>query len=112
MFRLDIAIADNADFRHEFVWVDRRNNPVSLSGSTLEMHVKRKASDRKPLLVLNDANQTLVVNAQQDNQFTMTVYRGSLKPGDYVFDMIRIADDGARTRIAEGILRVEQGVTQ
>lgn len=111
MFRLEVSFADNEDFRHAFRWVDRKGTPISLSGFTLLMHVKKQPSDPIPVLVLSSANGRATIDPVESHRFTLAIERGALKAGNYQFDLLRVAPDGERYRMAQGLIRVDQGVT-
>lgn len=110
MFSIRFEFRNNIDFIHTFRWIDDNGDPVDLSGSSLRLHVKRKASDAKPVLELSSENGLATLTAGEINVFTLKFPRYSLPPGNYVFDLKRIVS-GEHLPLAEGEIQVAAGVT-
>lgn len=110
MFSLRLKFRNNIDFVQSFVWIDEAGNPVVLTGSTLRLHVKRKAADAKPVLQLTSENGLATVSTTEINRFTLKFPRYGLSPGTYVFDLKRLFG-GDHLPLAEGVIEVVPGVT-
>ena len=110
MFSIRFEFRNNIDFIHTFKWIDENGDPVDLSGSTLRLHVKRKAEDPKPVLEMTTENNLAVVSLGETNVFTLKFPRYALSPGTYVFDLKRIVG-GNHLPMAEGIIKILHGVT-
>lgn len=101
---------NNIDFIQSFVWIDDAGNPVILTGSQLRLHVKRKASDAKPVLEMTSENGLATLSSTDVNKFTLKFPRYALPVGTYVFDLKRIFG-GDHLPLADGIIEVVAGVT-
>ncbi|MBO6510203.1 MAG: hypothetical protein JJ979_17275 [Roseibium sp.] len=111
MFRVDITFADNEDFSHSFRWVDRSGSPIELGSDTLVMQVKAREKDRVPTLELRSDETGIAVVPDETHRFTISIPRGSLRAGSYVFDLLKIDQVDTRVRLAEGVITVEKGIT-
>lgn len=122
MFNIQFDIKHNADFSHTFSRFDVGGNAISMSGSTLKMHVKSKASNSRIVLALTSANGLAVIGGAGFNEFTLKFPRLSFSPttealtgfdGDkpYVFDLLQILGSGVESMIATGTITVRRGAT-
>lgn len=110
VFSIRFEFRNNVDFIHTFKWVDKNGDPVSLTGSSLRLHVKRNPKDAKPLLEMTSSNGLAVIDTEEPHTFTLKFPRYSLPPGNYVFDLKRIAGS-EHLPLADGTIEVKPGVT-
>lgn len=110
MFSIRFKFRNNIDFIHSFQWIDEAGNPVLLTGSTLRLHVKRKATDAKAILELTSENGLATLSQTEPNKFTLKFPRYALPVGTYVFDLKRLFG-GDHLPLADGVIEVVAGVT-
>jgi hypothetical protein len=93
-------------------------NPVSLSGSSLTLEVRRTASDVQALITVGSAspNTGITITDAANGKFTIILPKlalAALTQGQvYVHDLVRLRPDGYTERLWTGTLTVDGGVTR
>ena len=112
--KLDLIIEQGATFRRELVWKDEGNTAINLTGYTARMQIREHLSSAVPLLELTSANGRITITAAQGKlmlELNPTLTQ-SLKAGVAIYDLEVEAADGKVTRILQGQVRIEAGVTR
>lgn len=111
--KIDFLISTNEDWLDALVLKDGENNPIDLTGSTFRAHIRREPDALTVVLNATSANGLLVIleSAAAWNVPFATIVE-KLNPGTYAYDFLWTDADGVVTRIAEGTLTVELGITR
>ncbi|SER29585.1 hypothetical protein SAMN05216548_114136 [Faunimonas pinastri] len=110
MFRLKIKTRTNADWSRSFRLTNADGDATLLDGSTMEMQLRKNASDKEVALDLTSSNGGITI-AKGTNQFVLAIGKGKLTAGKYVGDLLRTVN-GSTSAVAEVIVDVAQGVTR
>jgi hypothetical protein len=117
MFRFIFNVRDNADYSFPFTWVDGAGAPVDLTGSEFKMQGKASPTDPTPVFDLNTDDDTIVLDPDITNKFTIIFPRGtvplqdSLYSSTYVADLLRKVGSSI-TPVGYGIVIVAKGPTE
>lgn len=112
--KLDLVIEQGATFRREIIWKDAEETPINLTGYSARMHLREHLSSVMPLLELTSANGRIVLTPLQgklaleiDATLTQT-----LRAGNALYDLEMEDNAGNVTRLLQGQVRIEAGVTR
>lgn len=109
---VNIKIEDDADFQYLFIY-KVGGVPFDLTGSTLEMGVRKKAVDVTSVLDLKMGNGITFDDAV-NGRFVITILKEKLEtmpPGDYMHSLIRTTS-GLRKHMWSGTLTLTKGPTR
>lgn len=112
MPKVTIKIADDADFQYQFTY-KVGGVPFDFTGATLEMGVRRRATDKTAVIDLTTGNGITITDAV-NGVFVVKILKERLEitpPGDYVHSLIA-TKNGLRFPIWSGPLTLEKGPTR
>lgn len=113
-YRVDIVLDQGTDSEASYEFFDNSNRPISFSGYTAQMQVRRTATSQT---VIDD----LSTEGTPDrigfcgNLVTIKWPRSvtqEIKSGRYVYDLEVTSPNGAVTRLMEGAFVIKQEVTR
>lgn len=114
MATVNIIVENDADFYRTFVWQTVAGAPINMSGMSLEMMLRRHATDDTAVLRLATNTGEIVITNPPAGQFTVRIAQATLEVlglGD--FDQSNIASYGAsKVRIWSGTLTNNAGATR
>jgi hypothetical protein len=113
--RYDIVIEQGATFTMTLRWTDDAGVPLSLSGMTARMQVRRNYRDADVLLNLTTENGGITLISVEGRievrgEATATALMPAMSSG--VYDLELAATDGTVTRLIEGVATVTPEVTR
>jgi hypothetical protein len=111
-YRVNIDIATNEDLRQPFALTDGVDQPIDITGATIEMEIEQ--IDGPDRLELTTANTRIVVLDAAAGEFEIAVPAAVivvLTPGVYRHDLV-LKQAGRAQRIFEGTLTLSRGVTR
>lgn len=103
---VNITTENDADFYRSFIYQDGGGNPIDLTGSQLDMKLRRNVEDATVFLELSTTTGEIALLNPLAGNFTILIVKESLlelSAGDYAQSLIRTVS-GLRTRIWHGIL--------
>jgi hypothetical protein len=109
---VNIKIQDDADFQYLFVY-KVGGVPLDFTGATLEMGVRRRATDKTAVLDLT-IGSGIAYDDAVNGRFVITILKEKLEimpPGDYVHSLI-MTKAGLRSPIWSGALNLSKGPTR
>jgi len=114
---VNITAENDADFYRSFVYqtTDAVPVPINLTGNTMRMGVRHRASDAEEDLLLTTENGGLTITDAVNGRFTLWITNEQLLQLDLTtFDhsLIRIRPDGLRLRVWSGTLTVNAGASR
>jgi hypothetical protein len=111
---VNITVQNDADFYRRFIWQTVDGTPVDMTGGTLEMMLRRHASDQAAVLRLGtDTGEIVLVDPAAGN-FTLRIAKDVLERlGTGDFDQSNIFTRGGyKVRIWTGLLTNNAGPTR
>jgi hypothetical protein len=111
---VNIVVYNDADFYRTFVWQTLAGAPIDLTGTSLEMMLRRHASDETAVLRLGTDTGEIVLTDPVNGQFTVRIAQDTLvRLGLGDFDHSNIATvTGDKIRIWSGLLTNNAGATR
>ena len=116
--RTNLVIYKGADFRHAWVWpvldVDGHIRLVDLTGCSGRMHIRARAQDPSPLLVLSTDNGRMALGAGQASVALHITHQDTeaLNFSRGVYDVEITFANNEVIRFAEGRVRTAQEITR
>lgn len=111
----NLKLANNVTWMDAFQFGYPNDTTWTLVGQTFELDVQLTQYDATPLLHLDSATGTIIIDDvnQRVIHFNVppTTIQSSLKPGIYVYDLVMIDGSNNRVGLMYGTLEVIQGVT-
>ena len=113
---LDFTLAGNEDWKDSLSFVSGDPpSEVDLTGYTFEQHIRETAGSDFAILTCSTENGRLVISTPATDgvlswNVPMAVMR-SLKPGEYVHDLV-LTLSGVRRRVAAGTVTIVETVTR
>jgi hypothetical protein len=111
---VNITVENDADFYRTFVWQTVDGTPIDMTGISLEMMLRRHASDEAAVLRLGTDTGEIVVTDPINGAFTVRITQDALEHlalGDY--DQSNIATrSGSKVRVWSGTLTNNAGATR
>jgi len=111
---VNITVQSDADFYRRFIWQTVDGAPIDMTGGTMEMMLRRHASDVAAVLRLGTDTGEIVMVDPVNGAFTLRISQASLERlgfGD--FDQSNIFERGGyRVRIWNGMLTNNAGPTR
>ena len=114
MATINISVTNDADFYRTFVWQTIAEDPIDLTGGTMEMMLRRRATDSVAVLRLGTDTEEIVFTDAVNGEFTVRISQYSLERlglGDFdhsnIFSRAR-----SKTRVWSGILTNKAGPTR
>lgn len=109
-----INVSQNADWVVNFVYtID--GNPIDLTGSTLNMQVRKREEENSVMIDLYSPLNGIAVTDALSGEFTITIKRDitrRIAPDQYVTDITRLRPDGLVERLFEGVANINLGTTR
>jgi hypothetical protein len=111
---VNITVTNDADFYQAFQYKTTSGTPIDLTGSTMEMMLRRHAEDVAALLRLGTDTGEIAILAGSDGMFTVLITQYTLEHlGLGNFDHSNIMTRGAsKTKIWSGTLTNNAGPTR
>lgn len=112
--KLDLLIEQGATFRRELTWKDDENAAINLTGYSARMQIREHLSSASPLIELTSANGRITITAAQGKLLLelTPAQTQALRAGVALYDLEVEAADGKVTRLVQGQVRIEAGVTR
>jgi hypothetical protein len=111
---VNITVQNDADFYRAFVWQTVAGSPIDMTGGTMEMMLRRHASDQSALLRLATDTGEIVITDPPNGAFTVLMSQLTLERlglGD--FDHSNIFTRGSsKVRVWSGVLTNNAGPTR
>jgi hypothetical protein len=108
---VNITAENDADFYRSFSYQTVSGLPIDLTGVSLLMKIRKRATDATSLLELTTATGELVITEPTNGDFTVYISQDNLvrlEVGDYEQSLIMLANE-LKTRIWSGTLTVNPG---
>ena len=114
MATVNITTYNDADFYRTFAWQTVEGDAIDMTGMTLEMMLRRHATDETALLRLGTDTGEIVLVDPVNGKFSVRIVQDELaRLGLGVFDQSNIATSGAsKIRIWSGTLENNAGPTR
>ena len=114
MATVNIIVTNDADFYRTFVWQTLAGVPIDLTGGTMEMMLRRQASDEAAVLRLAIDTGEIVYTDAAAGQFTVRITKDTLtRLGLGDFDQSNIFTRGGnKVRVWSGTLTNNAGPTR
>ena len=111
---VNITVENDADFYRTFVWQTVDGAPIDMTGMSLEMMLRRHASDETAVLRLATDTGEIVLIDPVNGEFTLRIAQDTLvRLGLGDFDQSNIATrNGFKVRIWSGALTNNAGATR
>lgn len=111
---VNITTQNDADFYRIFVWQTVALAPINLTGTTMEMMLRRHAADEAAVLRLATDTGEIVFTDAAGGQFTVRITQDALvRLGLGDFDHSNISTKGGiKTRVWSGLLTNNPGATR
>jgi len=121
-----ISIAKNEDWVVSFTFQtnDTVPEPIDLTGSRLELHVRAQETDHTALVVTSSPGNGILFDSAEDGEFTIKILHAEtmnmtapsstrlISGNSYVADLIRVRPDGEIERIFDAVVEVTEGTTR
>lgn len=114
MTTVNITVTNDADFYRTFQYVTVAGTPINISGCSMEMMLRRKATDKTALLRLATDSGEIVIIDPVNGKFTVKIVQDTLERlGLGQFDHSNIMTrDVSKTKIWDGTLVNSAGPTR
>jgi hypothetical protein len=114
---VDITTWNDADFYRGFVYqtTDTVPVPIDLTGNTMRMGIRHRASDVTEEILLTTENGGLMITDAVNGKFTVWITQAQLLElplGGYEHSLIRIDPSGLQRRIWSGSLVNNAGASR
>lgn len=112
---VNITVENDADFYRTFLWQTLAEVPINMTGMTLEMMLRRHASDQAALLRLATDTGEIVLTNPTNGEFTVRITQDALVHlglGDFSQSNIATLVDGLKVRVWSGTLTNNAGPTR
>lgn len=111
MITANIEITDNADWAIPLVFTDDVTGAAwDFTGDAFKMEVRQTAGSETLSLSLTTANGRIDSTSPENGYITLIVPKGTIDPGVYVYDLIRVTGE-AQEYLIGGKLTILDGVT-
>lgn len=108
VFQKNIVINKGCDFSQSFELNDENNNPLNLYGYTVFATLRKNYTSNRYI------NFTVYTDGDSDGTVYISlnnIQTKKLSSGRYVYDVIKVSPEGIKTRVAEGLATISEGVT-
>ena len=110
----NFQIEQGADWPQEMAYIDENDDPVNLTGATLQMQIRQPLAANTTLANLTIGNGITVTNATL-GQFSLNLTNAqtsNLPIGAAVYDLEIRYSDGTKERLLQGGILVDGEVTR
>lgn len=114
MTTVNITVENDADFYHVFQYATSDGSPVDITGVSLEMMLRRRATDETAVLRLATDTGEFVLTDPTNGTFTLLITQDTLVHlglGDFEHSNI-MTINGFKTKLWSGILTNNAGPTR
>jgi len=115
MTTVNITVTNDADFYRTFQYVMTSGDPIDVRGCTMEMMLRRRATDKTALLRLGtDTGEIVMIDAEQ-GKFTVKITQDTLErlgTGEFDHSNIMTNGMGGKVKIWDGVLTNSAGPTR
>jgi len=111
---VDLTTTSDADFRRSFQYAVDGGSPISLTGSTLRMMVRRRADEAQAFIDITSPDGGITITDADAGKFTIWLPFAMLSrmaAGEYVHSLIR-TQGGVKDEVWHGTLKHSIGPTR
>jgi hypothetical protein len=112
--KLNFVIEQGATFRRDIIWKDEAGTPINLTGYTARMQIREHLSSATPLAELTTANGKITLTAASGKLTLLltATETNALRAGTALYDLELVDAAGNVTRLLQGQIMIEAGVTR